>query len=199
MVTSTNTTRRSRSRMDSPALAITVAGATAVAVALALCARYDWWPLRRNLENDVKLAMLAVSAIVLLAVGIFWLARTALYVTRRRGFTWLIATLPAIIAVGAIVAFVPGPSTFSDERAEFDRVAQQTISDPDKLVPNVKIGPFDVTAIQREDGGVYFYDADSPAETWSGWVYSPNTRPSYYGFSKLKSIGDGWYEFRASL
>jgi hypothetical protein len=185
--------------MDAPAITVAVAVVTVLAVALALCARYDWWPLHRNLENYGKLAMLAVATTALTAVGVFWLIRTGLFVTKRRKFSWPIAALPAIVAVGAVVAFVPGPDTFDDERVQFDRIAQQTISDPDKMVENVKIGSFDVTAIQREDGGVYFYDADSPAETLAGWVYSPNTRPSYYGFSKLKSIGGGWYEFRASL
>lgn len=128
--------------------------AAALAVALILCVCYDWWPLARNFENDGKLVFLALAAALLLAAGISWVVLLILAI-RRRQWTWAVAVAPGLVAAGAVLAVYPGPTTFSDERPAFDQLVQRTMASPDKLASNIKIGPFDVTAIEREDGGVY--------------------------------------------
>lgn len=173
--------------------------ATLVAAALLLCVRYDWWPLVRNLDNDNKLVMIGIGTVILLFAGACWLTRTALFVFRRRQWSWFIIGAPAIISLAAVLAFVPGPPTFDDQRATFDEVAREVIGTRTTTFGDITIGRFDISGVQvRPDGAVYFYDADVTSRVrWAGWVYSPTGTPSFHNFDSLEDLGDGWYRFSA--
>ncbi|WP_076479192.1 hypothetical protein [Williamsia sterculiae] len=106
------------------------------------------------------------------------------------------ALVPSIVLSAAVVAVVPGPTTFDDERSHFDALAQRVAANPSGSYTNVHIGPFDIKAatLRSEDKGIYLYDADATL-SFAGWVYAVHQRPSYYPFSTLKDLGGGWYEF----
>lgn len=182
-----------RSRPPGPAVAVL----TLIAMVMLLCVRYDWWPLNENMTNDNKLALTAISAVLILASGIVWMTRSAIYILHRRTWSWRIAIVPAIGVIAIGLALVPGPSTFDEKKPEFVRLAQQIEANPGSSIGSTHIGTFDIKAVrQRTDGAIYFYNADAVTRI-SGWIYTPNHPPSYYNFTKISDLGDGWYRFTA--
>lgn len=168
-----------------------------ISMLLLLCVRYDWSPIGKNLDDGGKFELILVSAIILLPSALAWLLRTCVFLGRERVWSWKILLAPALVLLATVFAVVPGPTTFEDERSSFDRLAHQVQANPGGTYANIHMGSIDIKAArQRADNAIYFYDADANT-SFAGWVYSPDRRPTYYNFTTLNDLGDGWYKFAA--
>ncbi|MFI8774893.1 hypothetical protein ACIGKQ_22410 [Gordonia sp. NPDC062954] len=188
-----SSTGRTGWRIRPPGLVAAILALTASLVLL--CVRYNWWPLGTNMTNEHKFVLLVVSGFFLLVAGMIWLTRTALCLWTTRAWSWWITFAPVVVIAAVILAFVPGPSRFFDNRATFDRLAQQIEDNPGSSLGPVRIGNLDIrSALQRSDEAIYFYNADSTTRV-AGWLYSPQNVPDYYSFFVLSDLGGGWYRF----
>ncbi len=171
---------------------------TTVTVAVWLCLHYNFWPSpcgRHTWADPLLAALAAVATFVVLAT--VWAIKTLYVVGQDQRWSWWILPAPVVVAAAAASMILAPPPTFSDVRDEFEVVARELSDTPESSVEKFEIGPFDIrSARSTSSGSVYFFDNDSMFNTTSGWVYSPDGRPSGFDDSTATHLDGPWYQFK---
>ncbi|MGW0175748.1 DUF1109 domain-containing protein [Rhodococcus sp. NPDC003322] len=176
-----------------------VLAVTVVAVAVLVFLFADWWPGTRNLTVADRLFFGGVTVLVLLVTGLVWAIKTLYLVGRDHRWSWWIAAAPAVVAVGAVIAWLLPVADFDSARARFDAYVAAMPDDPDFTAEGVRLGGVEISRVFRDrDGAVYFVDDDGTfLSVSSGWVYSPAGAPAGYDDFTATDLGGGWYSYTA--
>lgn len=164
------------------------------------CAILGWGP-----PGDDPLLYGAPAGLALALAGLIWMIRTLHVVGENRRWSWWISAAPSAVAAAAVAILLAPQADWDDARPAFDRISAQVHADPDRPLGAMAIGGFRITGVSAgPNGEVYFFEDITDQDpgyhsTSTGWVHSPNGRPTAFdrNFS-ARPLDDGWYRFSSS-